>query len=93
MTREVRRYEVPVDDRPHALTLGGPILAVGCREPHVVEFWAMHDPAVTWRRWFHVHGTGHELPDLAVYVGTAVAPGGRFVWHLFETTNTPEVNG
>lgn len=86
--RAVRRYEVPVDDRDHRINLGGPVLAVGCREPEVVEFWAMYDDAVTWWRTFRVFGTGHELPPLAVYLGTTPAPGGRLIWHLFETTNT-----
>jgi hypothetical protein len=82
--KAIYRYEVPVDDLAHRLMVAGPVLAVGCRRPDVVEFWALHDSAVTWYRWFQVFGTGQTLPEVVKYLGTAVAPGGQLVWHLLE---------
>lgn len=72
MADAIHRYEVPVDDRWHPLQLSGDILHVDCRNMHVVELWAMHtgDPKST--RSFRVYGT-------------AIAPGGQLVWHLFES--------
>lgn len=42
--RTVYRYEVPVDDRWHEITIGcdTPILHVASRHAPVVEFWAEH---------------------------------------------------
>jgi hypothetical protein len=85
MTARIFRYEVPVDDRWHEFELSGDVLAVGCRTPTLVEFWARHSddtPPVTRR--FGVVGTGHPLPDNARHRGTVVAPGGHLVWHLLE---------
>lgn len=80
----VFRYEVPVDDRWHDIELSGPILHVDCRDPRIVEFWALCTtngaPARTVS--FTVVGTGHLQPD-GYHVGTAIAPGGQLVWHLF----------
>lgn len=80
----VFRYEVPVDDQWHDLELSGPILHVDCRDPRVVEFWALHTPGYWCKRTesFTVIGTGHLQPD-GYHVGTAIAPGGQLVWHLF----------
>ncbi len=86
MTARIFRYEVPVDDRWHEFELRADVLAVGCRNPAVVEFWARHDddvPAATRR--FIVVGTGHGFPSDYRYHGTVVAPGGMLVWHLLET--------
>lgn len=83
--RTVFRYEVPVDDRPHEIDLRGPLLAVGCRRLNVVEFWAIWDTLAGPERThtFQVYGTGQ--PDVeGKHLGTAVAPGGELVWHLFE---------
>lgn len=86
MSASIFRYEVPVDDQWHEFALRGDVLAVGCRVPTVVEFWARHDddepPTV---RRLAVVGTGHPLPDgVGRHHGTAVAPGGHLVWHLLE---------
>lgn len=90
-TRRIYRYEVPVDDQWHEFALHGAPVAVGCRDPRFVEFWAMHDdgydPGPVRR--FIVVGTGHPLPARAHrHVGIAVAPGGQLVWHLMEDRST-----
>lgn len=87
MSVRVWRYEVPVDDQWHPITLTGRILHVGCRSPWTVEFWATHvdgPHVVEWTSEFIVVGTNHPWPDHANWVGTVVAPGDRLVWHLLE---------
>lgn len=84
VTTRIYRYEVPVDDRWHIIR-SGPPLHVACRQLDTVEFWApSHDDTVGSgeERHFRVYGTGHEIPDGVLYVGTAIAPGGSLVWHL-----------
>ena len=43
------------------------------------------DALVAKRRTFCIFGTGHEIPDGAVYVGTCMDR--EFVWHLYEVTD------
>lgn len=82
---EVRRFQVPVDDEWHRFNVTGPILHVATRGEGYVEFWFLHQPAVTWQRKFRVFGTGQSVAESVTYVGTAITPNdGRFVWHLFE---------
>lgn len=79
----VLRYEIPVDDCWHRLLPSGPILHVATRRPDVVEVWAASgQPDIV--RELRVFGTGQPIPDGAIYVGTAIVPGGAFVWHLME---------
>jgi hypothetical protein len=86
MTRRIFRYEVPVDDQPHSFVLTTMPMSVGCRDPRIVEFWAINNDADEGRsRTFIVVGTGHPLPErIRGQWGTAVAPGGQLVWHLIE---------
>lgn len=71
MTTRIYRYQVPVDDRWHTFHCGPP-LHVGCRDADIVEFWAY--PASTDEfedeQRLRVYGTGHDIPDEALYVGT-----------------------
>lgn len=68
-------------DMPH----GAKLLAVQEQygEP---KLWALVDPyAKTYPRTFHIHGTGHDLPDEpGQYVGTFQMHGGTLVFHVFE---------
>lgn len=83
--RAVHRYEVPVDDQAHDIELSGPIMHVDCRNPALVEIWAMTGVQQPMIRIFQVFGTGQPLPDNAAHIGTALAGrGGAMVWHLFE---------
>jgi len=77
VTTRIYRYEVPVDDCWHTFKCGPP-LHVACRNPAVVEFWAHPrnedaDEFVDEQR-FRVYGTGHDVPDEVLYVGTAIPP-------------------
>jgi hypothetical protein len=85
VSHRVLRYEVPVDDVWHPLDLPGPIMHVAARREGVIDVWAS-DIGPGARRVFCVFGTGHDIPDHAAYVGTAVTPSGQFVWHLTEAT-------
>lgn len=88
MTARIYRYRVPVDDQVHTVELNGTPCHVGCRDASEVEFWAIHRDGVQLRsRQFTVVGTGHPMPpDPCRLWGTAVAPGGHYVWHLVEVT-------
>lgn len=80
----VFRYEVPVDDAWHQIELSGPIVKVACRNGvrDVVHVWALAGTGATFLARLRVFGTGHQVPDEAVYRGTAIAE--PLVWHLFE---------
>lgn len=87
--RRMFRYVVPVDDQRHTFELndsvsGGPLHVQAAGEV-TVEFWAEASdafPAI--KRAFQVFGTGHNLPDDAIWVGTSQRTPGGFVWHLYE---------
>ena len=79
------RYEVPVDDAWHTLTLSGPVLHVAARTPETVEVWALSTDGPTTERRMRVFGTGQPLPDQPLdHIGTAFAAEGRLVWHVME---------
>jgi hypothetical protein len=92
----IYRYEVPVDDRWHRIDLTGPVVHVASRSPEIVEFWAIHDDALpTTAVPFRVYGTGHpiERREALRYVGSALAAGGRLVWHLLASGDGPLLSG
>jgi hypothetical protein len=90
MTRQMFRYEVPVDDQAHKFALTGNPVAVAVRQTgpldFTVEFWAEHDDDSGIRRAFQVFGTGHPLPDGARWTGTCPRTAGGLVFHLYELT-------
>ncbi len=77
----VLRYEIPVDDQIHELTLPGGTLHVATRRPDVVEMWCQDEGKARLVRLLVV-GTGHPWPPGAFHIGTAIIPGGALVWHL-----------
>lgn len=85
MSAVIYRYEVPVDDQWHVLELSGAVLHVDCRQADIVEVWALHNEGPELGREFRAFGTGQPLPDERLkHVGTALAAGGRLVWHVME---------
>lgn len=90
MTRRMYRYEVPITI-PTELRLTSHPLAFGVSaDGWALEFWAENDdsdPGVC--RMFRVIGTGHVIPDGAVYRGTAPRTASGLVWHLYEIPVTP----
>ncbi|HMG65676.1 MAG TPA: hypothetical protein VK599_22250 [Streptosporangiaceae bacterium] len=87
MSRSVYRYQVGLG-APVEISLTGEPVAFGALGYSAgIEFWAEHDdakPAVP--RVFVIVGTGHRVPDGAVYVGTAPRTREGLVWHLYEMT-------
>ncbi len=82
------RYVVPVDGMPCEFGLTGDPVAFGTLAYSAgMEFWAEHDEAKTpVVRAFTIFGTGHRIPEGAVYVGTAPRTPEGLVWHLYEIT-------
>ena len=86
MTRRVLRSEIPVDDRWHTITVRGPLLAAACRTPHAVDvWWISDDQAQPQDVQLRAYGTGQADVE-GTHAFTALAAGGRLVWHLFRRT-------
>lgn len=90
--KQVLRYEVPIDDKPHTflLTYSPHAFATKCIGPtHRVEFWVEHDDSLTAvERAFQVFGTGQPIPVTARWCGTTSRLDG-LVWHLYELPQEP----
>jgi hypothetical protein len=84
--RRMFRYVIPADSEPHVVRLShGPVAVAAVAQAPAVEFWAEcteGTPQV--RRAFQVFGTGHPLPEDAVWTGTCDRTPDGLVWHLFE---------
>ena len=92
VSTRILRYEVPVDDLPHAVALHGDPLAVNSPSERMVEFWAWApsgsvEPRL---RTFMVVGTGQPgAVGVVKHWGTVFPPRRdtwipRVVWHLVE---------
>jgi hypothetical protein len=86
MSRAIFKYEIPVDDQWHDVPtpLPAKIVHVACIGGFgTVNVWAEVTPdgTETATRKMRVFGTGFDIPEGAVYVGTA--PAGPFVWHVY----------
>lgn len=94
MGARVYRLVVGVGTGPEIFSLAGDLHIEAARDRqgrHVVEFWYEHrDDVAATARTFEVFGTGHDLPDGAVWRGTTARTPDGFVWHLYEIP-TPEV--
>lgn len=85
MSRAVHRYQVGIDGPVEIGLTGHPVAFGALGYSSGIEFWAEHDdslPEVV--RMFVIVGTGHSIPEGAVYVGTAPRTPEGFVWHLYE---------
>lgn len=86
----ILRYEIPVDDQWHTLPIGGQIVHVGTRHADIVEIWVrdFQHAAHQLHRTFRVFATGQPIEGVTgfspIHRGSAITPGGAFVWHLFE---------
>jgi hypothetical protein len=100
MARRVYRVFVIVGARPKTFEMTGPPLhveadrvGVGPQAQHTVDVWYEHDDdAQPVQRELVAVGTGHPLPDGALYRGSTARTEDGFVWHLYElpATNPPE---
>lgn len=87
MSASIFRYEVPVDDQPHTIALFSDPVAVRCRQPGLVEFWAIaHDTGLSIDRTFLIVHSNQPLPEgMRRHWGTVLPPGAAFAaWHLIE---------
>lgn len=97
--RRVLRFEIPVDDRPHEIAAGRPVLVTMYRGPEErfdrVEVWIETWVPFGWpsrenpeKQLVQVFGTGHRLPDGQIeHMGSCFAADGRLVWHLYEVAS------
>lgn len=87
--RRMLRYEVPADDRWHDFHLTTSPLHAAMSDSGGVEFWAEYDDdpdrAQTLFR-LRIFGTGHPLPDGALWLATCGRGVARIVWHLYLDT-------
>jgi hypothetical protein len=88
MARVVHKYEVGYGEAGSQMPLGAKLLHVDSQPKaggEGVFVWAEVDPAAPLvRQQIGYFATGEDLPEDAEYVGTAVTPGGAFVWHVYE---------
>ncbi len=93
--REMRRYEIPVDDELHKFTLSGwgcyTFSAVQRNHGFVIEFWVDYDSTVPpFEVTYKVFGTGHPIGDVEhpadrfEYISTAPRHSTGLVFHVFE---------
>lgn len=88
--RRVLRWVIPADDKWHRIDAPKEsIVHVATRAEPYAEVWTMPyaevwtmDDGQPGESWLRVFGTGHEITEGA-YIGTAVTPSGRLVWHVF----------
>lgn len=89
--RRVFKYDIPLTRATFDMPDGARIVHVACQhDASSVQLWAeVDDATLTRRRQFHIFGTGHPIPEDTggrefIHVGTAIAPGGALVWHVYE---------
>jgi hypothetical protein len=85
--KKIYKYEIPVDGEKHVFDIPWPAYIVHVNHQGrmvSVCIWAeVQDDQPPVQKWFQVFGTGHEVPDNASYIGTAVVTP-NLVWHVFE---------
>lgn len=86
MSKRVLKWIVPVDDEPHEIG-GGPVVHIACQNgPGLVMVWTeepTNPSRPTEPRTAQVYGTGHEVPDRLVHLGSTLALDGALVWHCY----------
>jgi hypothetical protein len=88
--RTIYRHKIPVDDQSHVIEAHGGISGTGVisfEGPNAYyEIWAEHDPDFNREIALQVYGTGHEIPESAVYLSTSLRHVSGLVFHLYEIT-------
>lgn len=80
---KVYRYEITDDDQWHEITLSGPIVHTAIRDG-AFHFWALAGVGTPFKARLRLFGTGDEVPEEAMYRGTAITESRLLVEHLFE---------
>lgn len=90
MTRNIWKYPMPmpgIREVDYDWPAGATITAVQIQDEQIVawaEVPATDDPLPSESRRFQTFGTGQQVPDGAIHLGTV--QDGPFVWHVYETT-------
>ena len=86
MAERILKYELPVDDEPHAV--GWYPIHVACQgdEYDVVRVWSSVDDDESRTVQVQVFATGQPIPLGAAYIGTAITHDSGFVWHVYDVT-------
>ena len=79
-------YKHPVTEKFHVdMTAEGKVVHVENQDGKPMMWFEVTGHTTTLkRRHFEVFGTGHQIPDDAIYIGTWQGP--PYVWHLYEVT-------
>jgi hypothetical protein len=77
---KVWKYALLTIGAEQMLELPGPIIFVGTQNTFVMLWCENRGPSA--QRTFKVFGTGHDIPDGWVHVGSVQEP--PFVWHVYE---------
>lgn len=82
---KVWKFPIPVQDEfALDLPVGAQVLHVDAQAGKPC-LWALVDPEAPKAQYtFYVRGTGHEVAEDLIHVGSFQLDGGRFVGHLFE---------
>lgn len=85
--KTIWKYPVPaIDAFSITMPAGAQFLAVQAQHENAQSWWLVDDDALLKRRYFRVHGTGHEVysPGALTFLGTFQLNDGELVFHLFE---------
>lgn len=81
MTTRVLKWVVPVDDEYHYIGFG-PVALVDMQNFNLCVWTIEKSPETEpYTREVRVFGTGHEVPEGHVHMGSA--QNGPYVWHIF----------
>ena len=86
--KQVLKWTVPVDDRPHEIGSGPVVLVSSQYGPEAVQVWTEEESrtedTVFHGRQAQVIGTGQEIPDgLPFHVGSVALNDITIVWHVY----------
>jgi len=87
--RTIFKYPVAHGDPYTEMPVGAKIVKVGIQNDRTTVWAEVYPKNNTEKRNFKVYGTGHEIPEESVYVGTFFHE--IFVWHLYEEPLLPEL--
>jgi hypothetical protein len=84
--KTIWKYSFPLGPLTRQIPRGGVVLSFAMQF-NIPCIWVLvDDGALMETRQFRIVGTGQPLPDPdnSKFIGTVLADGGNFVWHLFE---------
>jgi len=78
------KHPLKLTDTQELMFPEGYIVHVG--EQHgIITLWVLVDPETKQRPYkIHILGTGRQIPDNLMHIGTVITAGGALVWHVFE---------